>query len=258
MFEKKIMRFQFVRHAAAVLMIENKKILLDPMLSEAGSFSAIPFTANKMRNPIISLPIAADELVRKTDAVLVTHSHFDHFDDQAARLIPKDRLIFCQPGDDFMIKKKGFSEVKVIENDFKWESIVFKRYAANHAFGFLLNGIMGKSSSYFIRTSQSIVFITGDAVFNDRLRSALLDAKPDIIIANMGSARMILGKPITLTAEDLKNIRKLIPSAKIIAVHMDAINHCGLTKNALKEYLKAESLTNNIFIPDEGDVISLN
>jgi len=61
---------------------------------------------------------------------------------------------------------------------------------------------------------------------------------------------------MTLTKTELKSIAKLLPNSKTIAIHMDAINHCSLSKNNLKEYIENEKLEKNIVIPNEGDIIS--
>ncbi len=62
----------------------------------------------------------------------------------------------------------------------------------------------------------------------------------------------------TVAAFKLKNITQLVPDAKVVAIHMDAINQCGLTKSELREFIAGENLGERIFVPDEGDILSLN
>ncbi len=44
----------------------------------------------------------------------------------------------------------------------------------------------------------------------------------------------------------------------LVAVHVDAIYHCGLTKTELRNFVMKENLEKRIFVPDEGDILSLN
>ncbi|OHD07948.1 MAG: hypothetical protein A2086_01480 [Spirochaetes bacterium GWD1_27_9] len=249
------MKIQFIRHATFILILNNKKILVDPMLSDVGVLPPIPLTFNRIKNPMIPLPVERNNLIKDVDAILLTHYHFDHFDKAAENILPKNILIFCQPGDDKKLKNKGFTNVQLINNKIEWESISFKRFPANHAEGFLLKKLMGKSSSYFIQKGTESIFITGDAIWDQLLINSLAEIKPNLIIANSGSAKFLWGKTITLTANSLKKIKQLLPNAKIIAVHINTINHCLLSKDELKEFITKENL--DISIPNEGESLLL-
>ncbi len=227
------------------------------MLSGVGEMRPVPSRANRKRNPLIPLPVAINNLIKDTDAVLLTHYHFDHFDKTALKILPKNIPIFCQPGDDKKLKSRGFINVMPVIDEIEWESISFKRFPANHAEGVFLNKLMGKSSSYYIQKGSGSIFITGDAILDELLLYSLEQTKPELIIANAGSAGFLWGKPITLTAGSLKKITQLLPLSKIIAVHMNAINHCMLTKEDLKNFLIKENLATNIYIPDEGEAFAL-
>lgn len=249
------MKIQFIRHATLVIVIENKKILVDPMLADIGTEPPIPLTLNRTKNPLIPLPVEKNSLVKDIDAVLLTHYHPDHFDEEAENTLPKDILIYCQPGDDEMLKEKGFTNVQMIDSEVEWGNISITRFPANHAEGFLREQ-SGKSSSYYIQTEKESLFLTGDAILDELLENSLKETQANIIIANAGSAKFILGKPITLTSDALKSITQLLPDARIIAVHMDAINHCRLTKDELGKLIAEENLTKDIYVPNEGDILS--
>jgi hypothetical protein len=59
---------------------------------------------------------------------------------------------------------------------------------------------------------------------------------------------------MTLTVGELREMVGMLPDAKIVAVHMDAINHCPLTKKALREAMTAEIKAGRVVVPNEGDV----
>jgi L-ascorbate metabolism protein UlaG (beta-lactamase superfamily) len=250
------MELRYMRHATLVIDIGGKRILVDPMLADQGSLPALPAAARNARNPLISLPADKSEILRGIEAVLITHAHFDHFDAEAERLLPKDIALFCQPADAAMLRKKGFTRIMPVADCLERESLTIQRFPAHHGKGFL-GVLMGKSSSYLIRVNGESLFLSGDAVLDASLRAGLALAMPRCIVANAGAARFLIGSPITLDAPSLAELARAYPEATIVAVHMDALNHCGLTKQALRAYLSAQALQARILVPEEGEAISL-
>ncbi|MGA2141029.1 MAG: MBL fold metallo-hydrolase, partial [Brevinematales bacterium] len=247
---------QYIRHATLILEIGGRKILVDPMLSDVSSMPPVPLTPNREKNPLIPLPPGSLDCIRAIDAVLLTHFHFDHFDKIAGNILSEGVLIFCQPGDEKKLKKMGFTNAKAIAGNFKWGQITFKRFPVNHARGFLLKIILGKSSSFFLQSGSEELFITGDAVLDSLLIKSLEEIKPSRILANAGSAKFLWGEPVTLTAGDIKDILHIIPDAMIAAVHMGAVNHCLLTKEMLKNFASDENIEKNLIIPGEGEIFN--
>jgi hypothetical protein len=45
---------------------------------------------------------------------------------------------------------------------------------------------------------------------------------------------------------------KAAPNSKIIAVHMEAINHWALSREELKRFIKEKGITPNVLVPDDG------
>ena len=43
---------------------------------------------------MVDLPISMEEILKNLDAVIVTHTHYDHWDEYAEKLIPKHVPIF--------------------------------------------------------------------------------------------------------------------------------------------------------------------
>lgn len=89
--------------------------------------------------------------------------------------------------------------------------------------------------------------------------------QPKLIIANTGECQFTEENPVlapgitmTLTRIELNEMTRLLPESKIIAVHMDAINHCSLTKDELGKYIENEKLEKNIVVPNEGDKMFYN
>ena len=74
-------RLTLVRNATVILELDGRRLLVDPMLDAVGVQPPVENTDNERRNPLVPLPIPADQVVADLDAVLVTHLHRDPFDD---------------------------------------------------------------------------------------------------------------------------------------------------------------------------------
>ena len=73
-----------------------------------------------------------------------------------------------------------------------------------------------------------------------------------MIVVNAGAARFLEGDPITMTADDVVAVARHAPDARVVAVHMEAINHCGLTRSELRARLRAEGLEGRVTVPEDG------
>ena len=105
------MRLRLLRHATLALQYAGRRLLLDPMLGDAGSMDPVQNSPNPRRNPLVPLPIPAAEAARGVDAVLVTHTHRDHWDAAAAELIAKSVPLFGQPEDQSKFSAQGFTKI---------------------------------------------------------------------------------------------------------------------------------------------------
>lgn len=255
------MTIQLIRSATVKVHYQHVTLLVDPILGDKGTEPPI-FFSNDVPNPTIDLPFSREQVIKDVNAVLLTHYHPDHFDEAAEKFLPKDMLIFCQPGEDKKLQEKGFTNTRVIDSSLTWEGISITRFRASHHQG--ANGAppFGESSSYYLKTKEASVFFTGDAILDERLKASLNATHPPVVIANTGQCHftkenpvLAPGIPMTLTAEELKNITQLLPATKVVAVHMDGINHCSLTKSELRKYIAEEQLGSRVVVPGEGEIL---
>src|SRR5687768_1583794 len=110
------MEFRQLRNATIMIGYAGKRFLVDPMLAEKGGFPGFEGTINShIPNPLVDLPAPMDEIL-DVDAVIVTHTHPDHWDEAAINLVPKDMLIFAQNEKDAAeIRGQGFRNVRALE-----------------------------------------------------------------------------------------------------------------------------------------------
>lgn len=257
------MEIQLIRHATLVLRWGDVSLLVDPMLSPAGTLDPIPNAPNQVRIPMIGLPFADDvllEMVRSVSGILVTHTHRDHWDDRAADLIPKDTPLLCQPPDEEKLRNRGFADVTPVTDTLDWRGLRLTRTGGRHGTG-EIGERMGPVSGFIIEAEGSpVVYVAGDTIWCDEVDAAIREHQPQVIVLNAGAAQFLVGDPITMTTEDVMMVAAAAPDARIVAVHMDTINHCLLTRAALRRAIEEEGLTDRVAVPDDGathDVVSL-
>ena len=91
------MKIQLIRNATLKIWYGDSCFLVDPYFAP---MHTQPSFGGKSANPLVDLPLPAEEILAGVDCVLVSHLHPDHFDDAARELLPKDSMMFCNPGDE--------------------------------------------------------------------------------------------------------------------------------------------------------------
>lgn len=248
---------QLIRNATMVLNYGGQKILVDPMFSPKGGLVSI---AGKEKSPLVDLPIPISEIVKDVDLVLVTHNHLDHFDAEAIKNLNKGLKLINQPADSDTIQKLGFRNAETIHNEIVWKDIKITRTIAEHGTGRVLQ-MMGEVSGFVLQAkNQPTVYIVGDAVWTEDIYQNIRKYAPDYIVINTGGAKMP-GYEATPIIMDEKQAIALIQEsgkAKVVAVHMDAIDHCYTTRKVLKQEAdKFKISSQKLLVPIDGEVIEL-
>lgn len=238
---------QLIRHATIQVEIGGVTFLVDPMLDEQGARPPIPNTPNDRRNPLVPLP----DVELDPDAVVVTHTHVDHFDAAAADRLSTDLPVFCQPPAVDEIRDAGFADVRPVEDSTTFDGVTLTRTDGRHGHDELADDMGPVSGFVFAAGDEPSVFVAGDTVWCDELADALDRHQPDVVVLNTGGARFVSGEPITMTIEDVRRVGQSVPDATLIAVHMDAINHCLLSREDLR------GAVTDVEIPEDGERIAL-
>jgi len=247
------MKLQHLRHATHRLIYNGKTILVDPVFSPANTLPPIPGAPNGTFNPQTELPVPIDVLCT-SDLLLVTHTHSDHFDGAAAEALPKTMHTICSPHDESILREKGFTHQTVV-TDRSWvDGIEIFRTGGTHGTGPsapMLNPVSG----YVLKAlGEPTLYITGDTVWCDEMQNALSRHQPDIIIA-YGGAALYAGDTITMGIPDFEHIRAACPESKLVVIHTNGWNHCGLTREAVRQWAKETKQEPWVRVPEDGESI---
>ncbi len=246
------MRIRLIRHATLWIEYAGVTLLVDPMFSEAGANPPIQNSGDERRNPLVPMPGNPGDW-RAPDAVLVTHLHRDHWDEAAAQTLPKSTPILCQPGDEEAIRSSGFGDVTGIQEPSLFRAITIHRTGGRHGTG-EIGEKMGRVSGFVLQAAgEPTLYMAGDTIWCDEARRAMDAYKPDVTVVNAGGARFVVGDPITMDEDDVVAVCRYAQDTKVVAVHMDAINHCHVTREKLSSRLAAEGLFDRVTIPKDGE-----
>ena len=252
----KMLKIHHLRNATMVLEMEKEVILIDPMLGDQGIMPSFTLFRHKARkNPTVSLPENASLVLEKVTHCLITHQHPDHIDSKAVDfLIKKNIPVTCSVKDKKAFKKKGLNVVQSLKY---WEKQEFlggtiEGIPAQHGYGFVAKP-MGNVIGFYVKLpNQKSIYLSSDTIYTASVDKVLKDYNPDISVLACGAAQFDLFKPVIMSVDDIIKFVKNT-SGKVIANHMESINHCPLTRKKLKEILINNNLIHNVLIPEDGE-----
>ncbi|MES1247096.1 MAG: MBL fold metallo-hydrolase [Actinomycetota bacterium] len=222
-----------VRNATLLLDTPTGRILVDPMLRAAGTSPPIENTPNPRPNPLVELPMPADEILRDVDLCVVTHLHRDHFDD----LVPLDLPIVTQAESADELRSRGYTNVAVSH-----PALAMTR--GRHGTG-EIGEAMGPVSGWVVDG----IYVAGDTVWCEEVETALALYEPHTVVVNAGGARFDAGDPIVMTVADVRRTRDAT-DARIVVAHLEAINHCVEPRSAYRAI-------DGVIVPDDGETVAL-
>lgn len=251
------MRLRLIRHATLALEYNGHKLLVDPMLDPAEARPAIQNSPNARKNPLVDLPVPVEEVLAGVQAILVTHTHSDHWDATAATRLPKTLPLFGQPEDEAKFRSHEFTQVHSVTPSASWNGIEIIRTGGQHGQGELAKAMAPVSGFVLRAAGEPTIYIAGDTIWCDEVRKALQNHQPKIVVVNAGAAQFLQGAPITMTADDVIQTCQAAPNAQVVAVHMESINHCLLTRADLAFQLEAARVIHQTPIPQDGDWVEV-
>lgn len=150
-------------HSTALLQIEGKRLLLDPVFADYPS--PFPLFGGKRFSGI--LPIEPKKLPF-IDGVILSHNHYDHFDYHSIQLLKGKTHLFCVPrGVGRRLKGWGVAQEKIKEfdwwNELEFDGLTLTCTPARHFSG---RGLFDHNAtlwcSWVIAGQQTRSFFSGD------------------------------------------------------------------------------------------------
>jgi L-ascorbate metabolism protein UlaG (beta-lactamase superfamily) len=236
-------RLTLVRNATLLLELAGKRLLVDPMLDEAGARPPVEGTRNPVADPTAPLPIAAEDVVTGLDAVLVTHRHRDHLDGTAEELLPRDVPVFCQPEDEDALRELGL-DARAVDDEVDWKGLRIVRTPGRHGTGAIAAALAPVSG--FVLDG---LYVAGDTVWYEGVEETIERHRPRIAVVNAGGAEFTEGGLIIMGVDDVREVAARVPT--VVAVHLEALNHCYLTRAELQSALPG------VLVPADGETLEL-
>ena len=249
-----------IRNATLRLDYGGQRFLIDPMLADQGAFPGFAGTMHsETANPTVPLPVPVEQLF-DVDAVLVTHTHPDHWDEAARTLLPKDLPVFAQNERDAAeIRDAGFHDVRVLGERTDFAGVTLSKTVGRHGsaqvlarYGAVLGEVCG---IVFQHPQEKTLYLAGDTVWYEEVAATLERHRPEVIIVNCGDARLLGDQPIIMNEQDLLALAAAAPRALIMASHLEAVNHASVTRARLRAVLAEHGLSDRVLVPADGETI---
>ncbi len=107
----------------------------------------------------------------------------------------------------------------------------------------------------FRHPQEKTLWLVGDTIWRDDIAADLLKLRPDVVVLNAGYAHVIGFGPIIMGKEDLLNVHFALPEAKIMAIHLEAVNHCLVSREEMRQYALDNQIADVVSIPQDGETV---
>lgn len=257
------MKITHIRNATQIIEYAGKKILIDPMLADKGAWAGFAGTArSELRNPLVALPFSIDDIV-DVDAVIVTHTHEDHWDEAAIAAIPKTLPVYVQhEADGQVLRGQGFRDIRLLSEDSAFAGVALVKTTSGQHGSDRTYAVaamaerLGEACGVVLRHPQEkTLWLVGDTIWRDEVEADMVRLQPDVVVLNAGYAHVVGFGPIIMGKEDVLKAHFTLPEAKIVASHMEAVNHCLLSRDELRQYVADNQIADVVSIPQDGETL---
>lgn len=248
------MQIHHLRSATFILSTGEHRVLVDPMLGSVGSLPGFDVLGKGLgfRNPTVELPEGSDAALDAVTAVLMTHVHPDHLDRAGIDLVRDRGLpVYAHHNDISTLRGHGLDSRPLGRGE-PFLGGTAEAIPTQHGHGFI-GWLMGGGVGWLVQLpGEHPLYLTGDTVLTDAVRAVLVDRRPEVVVAPAGGAWFRVGRPILFELDELVELVRLAPGT-VVLNHLEALDHCGVTREAVRARLAAEGLSAEV--PDDGELV---
>ncbi|MFY0665794.1 MAG: MBL fold metallo-hydrolase [Natronospirillum sp.] len=255
------MKITQLRNATILISTGEYCILVDPMLADKGTIPALKYaTRTRRRNPLVDLPNNSDELLSTVTHALITHcqkGHFDHLDRAGSKWLRERNIpVFCMPEDADFLRNKGLMAQPLELGQQPFLNGELTPVPCTHGTGFI-GTLMAHGYGYFLQfPGEPSLYLAGDTILTEQIKDFIHTQQPDICLLPAGGARFDLGDEIIMGLEDVLAV-SAISAGVIIANHLEALDHCPVTRQQLMDLASEHDLKERLLVPSDGETIAL-
>ncbi|MEW1835226.1 hypothetical protein [Microbacterium sp. NPDC079995] len=158
-----------------------------------------------------------------------------------------------------MIADAGFTQVTVLDAPTTLRGVTFTRIGGRHGSAETvaaadLGEVMGVVIAH---ADEPTLYVAGDKIYHPAVVTALAEHTPDVVVLNAGEAVLPGFDPILMGEEDVVRVHEHAPCARIVAVHMEALDHCTVTRDDVWAVAAAHGLGGAVSVPEDGEALTL-
>lgn len=259
------MRITQLRNATIVVHIGPYNILVDPMLARKDALPALRLLdGQRLRNPTVELPDNVEGALEGVTHCLITHcqkGHFDHLDRAGKHWLRERQVpVICTPRDSEHLRKRGLNVLSLHSGHSEPQLFLggtIRTVICTHGLG-LVGALMEHGVGYLIEMpGEPSLYLSGDTILTDAVRRFVRLHQPQVCVVPAGGARFDLGGDIIMGVDEVIEFAR-IAKGRVVANHLEAVSHCPVRREELREAAANAGLGSRLLIPADGETMKFS
>ena len=129
--------------------------------------------------------------------------------------------------------------------------------AGQHGTGPILER-MGEVTGFLLSVpDEPTLYWAGDTILYPPVLDVLRHARPDVVVTHSGGAAL-MDTPIIMDAAQTLDVLRAAPAARVVATHLEALDHCFTTRRDLRAAADAAGIApERLLIPADNETLTM-